>query len=272
MNENSLSKPMLTPLGSIEPHAPLLKIPPEGTLLYKVTSIEHLLSSINNSYLHFNRVDSYVDFPGADQYDGSQLSDDISGNASAKFKKAPHFSAASYYDQSRARTYACCFSLENSQFIWDNYGNGSNKGKVCIVFNLSKLRAMLNQILQPGNDAIEYGGALCQQIFDINCGIIEYIDRESHRTNEARLPNPIQYTYLKDKKFFREKEFRISLSAFGMGQFVLERGCPMVFPPNLRLSFDFRAAIADGTTPELLCAPDADHDFIEAELRRLGVL
>ncbi len=126
----------------------MLNIPPAGQMLFKMMTIENLLRSIAGSYLHFNRVDYYIDFPAADPYDGQQLPKDRQGNTITWFENAPEFSAADYYDQSRARTYACCFSLENSDFIWNNYANGSEKGKVCIVFEFGKLRATLNQILQ----------------------------------------------------------------------------------------------------------------------------
>jgi hypothetical protein len=61
------------PLGVIEPHAPLLRLPPEGQLLYKIMTVENLLRSIEGGYLHFNRVDSYTDLLNGDPHDGQQL-------------------------------------------------------------------------------------------------------------------------------------------------------------------------------------------------------
>jgi hypothetical protein len=272
MNECSPDKYISAPLGSVEPHAPLLKIPPEGQLLYKIMSVENLLHSIDGNYLYFNRVDSYADFPGADPHDGQQLPKDLQGNSLVRFKKAPDFSVANYYNQSRARTYACCFSLENSDFIWNNYANGSAKGKVCIVFQFGKLRAVLNQTLQHGNAALEYNGNRCHQIFSVNYGIVEYIEWDVHQINNERLANPIRYTYLKDKRFSEEKEFRISLSAIGIGQFALRDGSTMQFPSSLKLDYDFRTAIADGTIRQILCAPDSDSGFLQAELRKLRIV
>ena len=218
MDENTPRQPIPAPLGSVEPHAPMLNVPPDDQLLYKMMTVENLLRSIDGAYLHFNRLDSYVDFPGADAHDGQQLHKDQHRNASVRFEKAPDFSVADYFDQSRARTYACCFSLENSDFIWKNYANGSTKGKVCIVFCFGRLRVTLNQTLQHGNAALEYNGNRCHQIFSINYGIVEYVDRDRHEANAEHLPNPIKYTYLKDKQFSEEKELRISLSAPGIGQ------------------------------------------------------
>ena len=273
MNENKPYEHTQAPLGHIEPHEPLLGIPPTGQLLYKVMSTENLLCSILGSYLYFNRVDSYSDFPGADPHDGRQLPKDQPGNANARFQNTPHFSAADYYDQSRTRTYACCLSLENSDFIWKNYANGSEKGKVCVVFEFGKLRNTLNETLQPGNAALDYNGNRCHQIFSINYGIVEYVEWGSHQLNSEYLANPIKYTYLKDKpRFSEEKEFRISLSAIGIGHFALKDGCIMQFPSNLQLTFDFRAAIANRTIQQILYAPDSNSDFLKTELNKLCII
>ncbi|MDQ6987995.1 MAG: hypothetical protein Q9M25_09350 [Mariprofundaceae bacterium] len=87
------------------------------------------------------------------------------------------------------------------------------------------------------------------------------------------LPNPIRYTYLKDKeKFSEEKELRISLSAIGIGQFALKDGSMMQFPSSLQLAFDFKAAIADGTIRQILYAPNSDSNFLQAELGKLGIV
>lgn len=268
MNESTPYQSIPAIPGYIEHHAGLLNIPAVGQLLYKMMTIENLLASVAGNYLHFNRVDRYKD----DLNDGQQLPKDQKINAGVKLEKAPNFSAANYYDQSRARTYACCFSLENSDYIWNNYANGSERGKVCIVFDFGKLRTMLNQILQPGNAALEYGGNRCRQIFLIDYGAIEYVEWDKHQANTERLANPVRYTYLKDKnKFSAENEFRIALSAVGMGQFVLN-GSTMNFPDSLHMDFDFRAANADGTIQQILCAPDCDIGFLYAELHKLHIV
>jgi len=276
MEENTTNQPLSTPLGHVEPHAPLLNIPNDGQLLYKVITVENLIRSVSGNYLHFNRVDSYLDLSGstplADSNDGRQLPKDEVINSRINFEKAPNFTAADYYDKSRSRTYACCFSMENSNYIWEYYGNGSEKGKVCLVFEFSKLRATLNETLRPGNAVLECNGMQCHQIFSINYGIIEYVDWDVHEANEKRLPNPIIYTYLKDKtKFSEEKEFRISLSAMGMGEFVLKNGSKLLFPSSLHVPFLFKTAIGDGTLRPMLCAPDTDIDFLYSELSKLQI-
>ena len=260
------------PLGSIEPHAPLLHIPPEDQLLYKVMKVEDLLRSVTGNYLYFNRVDNYADFPNADKNDGRQLPMDQTANAAARFEKAPDFSAANYYDQCRGKTYACCFSTENSDFIWNNYANGSEKGKVCVVFEFGKLKTLLNSALSPEGAALLYEGNVCRQIFDVNYGLVDYVDWDSNRTNELYLSNPILYTYIKDAaRFSEEKELRISLSAIGILHFALRDGTLIQFPPSLQLGFDFRRAIASAAIREILFAPDADSGFLTRELGKLRI-
>jgi hypothetical protein len=115
MKGSTTNQPIFTPLGIVEPHAPLLNVPHDGQLLYKVMTIENLLRSVSGNYLHFNRVDSYADFPSSDPHadpnDGRQLPKDQLANSRVRFEKAPNFTVGDYYDKSRARTYACCFSL-----------------------------------------------------------------------------------------------------------------------------------------------------------------
>ena len=129
MSESTPNPRPLAPLGSVEPHALFMRIPSDDQLLYKVMTVENLLRSVTNNYLHFNRIDSYSDFLNADENDGRQLPKDQHLNTATRFQKAPDFSAADYYDQCRSRTYACCFSIENSPYIWEIYANGSEKGK-----------------------------------------------------------------------------------------------------------------------------------------------
>jgi hypothetical protein len=272
MSDAKTTNPVHPLLGSIEPHAGLLRVPAGGQSLYKVMSVENLLKSISGSYLHFNRVDSYRDFSAADTHDGEQLPADRPGNTSATFAKTPTFSVADYYDRSRSRTYACSFSQDISDLIWKRYGGVTARGKVCVVFVFEKLRATLNKTMQSGNSALEYNGLRCHQILDINYGLVEYVDWKTYQANLKRLPNPIQYTYLKDKTDFQdENELRISLSATGMGQFVLNDGSLMEFPPHLTVGFDFRAAIADGTIQEFMPGPNCDVGFLVAELEKLHI-
>lgn len=256
--------------GFVEPQAGLLRQPPDGQLLYKVMSVENLLRSVADGYLYFNRVDSYSDFPQADLRDGEQLDKDRETNSAARFAKDQSFSLADYYDRSRARTYACCFSLVNSDHIWSEYGNGGT-GKVCVVFHFAKLRARLNETLRPGSAALQANGIRCRQIFSINYGMVDYVDWAEHRANSDNAANPVTYTYLKDRKFANERELRVSLAALGFGHFVLADGSLLEFPAGLQLDFRFGPAVADGTITEILYGPGCDTGFVRAELLKSGI-
>jgi len=249
----------------------MLDQPNGGRLLYKVMTIENLVRSVKGSYLHFNRVNSYSDFPGADQHDGQQSPTDRPLNEAKKFRNAPQHSLANYYDQCRARTYACCFSLENSDHIWRNFGNGSELGKVCVVFEFGKLRATLNETLSSTDTALFYGGIRCRPIFSINYGLIDYVDWEKQRLNSVSLANPIEYTYMKDAKFLPENELRISLSALGIGKLVLNDGMEMEFPKDLQMTFDFRRATATNVIREVKVLKDEHRAALEAEFRKQGI-
>jgi hypothetical protein len=273
LSNNILSTYQVDPfLGVVEPRVPILNLPSKQQNLYKVIKPENLLKSMQGNYLHFNRVDSYRDFPGADSNDGRQLLKDQSSNTETKFEKDPNFTAAHYYDQSRQRTYACCFSLENSDHIWESYALGSNKGTICVVFDFNKLRSMLNRSLQPGNAEIEYNGNKYKQIFSIDYGIVEYVEWKECRVNLESLPNPIKYTYLKDHAFAEEKELRIALSALGVWQFVSEDGSPMIFPEHLEMAFDFQKAVADEVIKKIEFSPDCNSEWLYAELNKVSII
>ncbi len=246
-----------------EPHKDLLIQPNDEQLLYKIMSMENLIDSISKLYLHFNRVDSYSDFPNADKYDGEQLPKDRPGNTASKFMKAPDSSAADSYDLSRKRTYACCLSLGNSDYIWNEYGNSGAKGKVCLVFNFDKLRNMLNETFQ--NSVIQHKQTQYSQIFFINYGLIKYVDWNEYQRNQTALLNPIEYSYIKDNKYNEEKELKITISTLGVGKFAIP------FPESLQCGFDFRAAIANGAIQQILHGPDCDLSFFISELKKLGI-
>ena len=252
--------------GHAEGHAPLLIGPRPGLKIYKVMKLEHAINSIEGGYLHFNRVDGYRDFPGADAEDGSQLPQDRGINAATTFEKSPDFSIAHYYDRARGRTYASCFAASNSDYIWENYGTGGSCGKIAFVFDAEKLRARINQTVAGETSALMVNGQRCTQLFSVNSAMVEYVDRSFARENLDVFPNPVRYTFIKDRAYASEDEFRVALSALGMGQFRLANGSILTFPPSLQLAFEFREAMSDGTIEAILLSPDADIPALEAAL------
>jgi hypothetical protein len=259
-----------TPMGTIEPHALLLRQPAGEQLLYKVMRAEYLIDSIASAYLHFNRIDSYRDFDGADLQDGAQLPADRPGNTGVGFQKAPEFKVADYYDQCRARTYACCFALEIDDHLWENYGSGGTRGNVAVVFDFAWLREHLNAQIASDSAHLYWQGVTCRQIFSINYGIVDYVDWHQHQLNTEHLPNPILYSYLKAARFSAERELRVSLSAIGIGN--LAFGDQVIdLPTSLQASCDFRAGMAIGGIRSIEIGPDCDVVWLEAELAKLGI-
>ena len=252
-------------LAYVEPHKPLMMQPQDKQKLYKIMTIEDFQKSMQKSYLHFQRVDTYKD----DGADGEQLILDRLVNKNVKFLNSESYNGETYYDACRARTYAYCVSLEKSDYIWDNYGNSKNSmGKVCLIFNFGKLRDYINQIVQNSieHQGLMYGETQCKQIFSVNHGIINYINRQDFtflKSAKSYLPNPIEYIYLKDEKYKQEKEMRISLSALGVGKPALNNGEILEFSKSMQLGFSFRTAWEKGVLEKeiLYNDPDLEHFF-----------
>lgn len=261
--------------GNVEPHAPLLKRPANTQKLFKIMRVADFLRSVREHYLHFQRVDSYKDFATADAHDGAQPARDRTVSTGITFEKAPTYSVAEYYDTCRARTYACSFSLQNTPLIWETYGFGDLVGKVGVVFNFGKLQETLNNTIgnEPGRSALMVGSIRCKQVFYINYGLVEYVDIAEVQVNKDRLVNPIVYSHLKDRALFAgENEFRITLATLGIGRLALADGSEIVFPPSMRLDFDFRAAVGNGTIARILVENEQVKSHLDKEFETLRKL
>lgn len=266
-----MTSPVINPpLGWIEPHKMLLEQPSPDQRLYKVMSVEDLIRSVAGSYLHFQRVDQYRDFPGADREDGAETASARSVSMQVGLQKTPNFSLSDYYHSARGRTYACCFSLENSEYIWNSYGGNTKFGKICLELAYEKLRGRLNATMS-GPSALMYGDIQCRQIFSINYGKVVYVDRDAYNPIGNGFPNPIIYTYLKDKMYSQENEVRISLSASGFGRLVMNYGNAINFSPAMSVEFDFRKAIIDGTITQILTGPTTNLENLKAKFTELGI-
>jgi hypothetical protein len=89
--------------------------------------------------------------------------------------------------------------------------------------------------------------------------------------NADCLLNPILYTYMKDERFTAEKELRISLATIGIGQFELNDGSILDFPPSLGMTFDFRTAMISATIPHILSGENCDSNYLNTELQKLRI-
>jgi hypothetical protein len=262
----------MPPLAWVEPHRPLLQQPEPGQRLFKIIKVQYLIDMLQRKYLHFRRVDTYTD----DSSDSEQLPLDRKVSESVGFEKDPTYTLAKYYDTARARTYACCFSLEHSAYLWKNYA--PERDGVCLAFDFDKLRERLNDTVRATverDGLLMHGDIPLKQIFSINYGIVDYVDRQAHAVHPVRMANPIQFTYLKEKgRYASEKELRIALSALGIGQFILLNGAAIEFPPTLQMHFDFPEAFSSGAITEILCPPDfvdaAHLDSLVSAVEQLG--
>lgn len=262
------------PLAWVEPHRLLLQQPELGQLLFKVVKVRYLIDMLQKNYLYFKRVDTYTD----DTSDGEQLPLDRPVGAGISFEKALTYTLEKYYDTARARTYACCFSLEHSAYLWEKYA--PNRDAVCLVFDFGQLRERLNATMQASLDnhgLLVHGESCFKQVFSIDYGIVQYVDKQVHTLHSVSLANPIQFTFLKDERSYKcEKELRVALSALGIGEFVLNNGARMEFPQDLQMHFDYREAFSGGAIQEILCPPnfvDALHvDTLRSEMAKLRMV
>ncbi len=219
----------------IEPHALLLTQLPPDQILYKIIEKRHFEDMRKNSYIYFNRVDTYTD----DMFDGDQLPKDRVHNEAIKFSNNEH-SASNYYDNARSRSYACCLSLEYSEHMRNKYG-GENP--VSRKFRFGDLRKELNatiQYCQLRNDC-----HVVPNPFYINYGKVKYISRDQCQSRKGP-PNPIEYLYMKHKNYEPEAEVRITLSAIGIGNFKMANGDDLAFLKSLKFEFNWKEAIDQG--------------------------
>ena len=220
-------------LGSVEPDELLLEQP--KILIYKFITLKYFIESVNNSYLYFNRIDSYKDFDNADTDDGSQLAKDRKINSEVKFIKSNDYTYENYCDNARSRSYACCFSTKKTEDMFTKYGN------ICVVFEFGKLRKALNKIIDFSYIVQDNNTFL--PIFDINYGYVQYCDRQQY---SMPVSNYIKYLYLKDTKYKNENELRVSLST-------IVNSSNITFTKSLRLQFDFQEAIDRQIIQEIIC-------------------
>ena len=232
----------------IEPHHQILSQPEAKQTLYKVIPKEYFDDMVKNNYLYFNRVDTYED----DKADGEQLPLDRPQNQQLQFSYGSrvykngiwrYFTVEDYHDQARSRAYACCMSLEFLEHMKKEYGKGS---PVCLEFPFTELRNTLNE-------TIEHSSLICEkqqvpQIFSINYGLVEYVSKKSLRSSVI---NPIKYLYMKDDSYQNEREFRITLSVLGLGNFGLVNGRILDFKRGMKFPFDWNKAFNDGWTKKV---------------------
>ena len=249
----------------IETHAPFLKKPSDKTSLFKIVTSENFFSMLENDYLYFRRVDTYHD----DCRDSDQPDLDKEISNKAKFINNPEYTASNYYASCRSRTYACCFSTENSLHIWEHY-EFNDPNTFCLIFDAYKLTNYLNYYLDKS--WIIFNNKTPTNFFDFNNGLVSYGDFGDMFMKNSMHPNPIEYVYFKDaSKYSEEKEFRFTLSAAGIfKKFVFQDQSELIFPKSIKLEFSFFTAIKMGIITELqLSQKCVDRDAVLKKLMHL---
>ncbi len=245
----------------IEPHKYMLKKPHANKYIYKIIPGNYFLDMINKSYLYFRRVDRYSD----DINDSALPDKDRSLSQQSKFQYAPNISMADYYDDCRSKSYACCFTTKISEHVWEHYGNNNNS--ICIVCKSGKLIEHINANLN--NSRLIIQNRLHHDFFWINYGLVEYMDYDEQYLLKY-LPNPTEYTYIKDRKYSEEKEFRISLGCLQYTSYVLPNGKHLAFPESILLEFDFKNAIESGVIKRLEIKSNYENTFLQQLKNSLG--
>ena len=141
---------------------------------------------LEKEYLYFNRVDKYKDFNLADARDSDQPENHREIHKKSSFENYPKHKFDKYYDSVRTRTYACCFSVENFEYIWNSYSSG-DANAVCLVFNSSKLIELLNKTFS--NSKIILANGVINNFFNINYGLVTYGNLEKDSLAEVTLSN-----------------------------------------------------------------------------------
>lgn len=182
---------------SIEPHASLLKKPGENTALYKIITLKNFTDMLKNDYFYFRRVDTYTD----DKLDSDQPIPDKKISEQSRFENTLDYTAKNYYDSCRSKTYACCFSTENTPYLWRNYGE-SDPNAICMVLDSHKLINFINLIYHESR--LIYKNNELPNFLFINYGLVTYGDL-NNLFLKKHLPNPIEYVYFKDARYAEEK-------------------------------------------------------------------
>jgi len=221
----------------VESHKNLLEQVSDETMLYKIVSFENFCKMLEGNYLHFNRVDNYID----DKNDSNQPEQERLMNEKFFFEKDPNFTLRNYYEGCRKRSYACCFSLDIPKADhWKEYGGKEPEKAVCLVMNFGKLKSLLN-------------------IFHLNYGVVKYGSFVNDIISHTIRPNPIEYVYFKDSKYKKERELRISLSALGIGRIQISDGQLFDFPDSIAFGFNLNQALNFGAISHIEIA---DKDFL----------
>jgi hypothetical protein len=179
------------------------------------------------------------------------------------FDKSPDYSLGDYYNACREKTYVCCFSTENTDHIWKEYG-GCDSNAVCVVFERGVLTDYLDTIY--ADSKLFINGINCKNFISLNYGIINYGNIKNDSLADAHFQNPIKNTHFKDSQYREDNEFRISLSHMHPSKkYALPDGKEFTFPEELFFPFDWKNV----KIKELLVSQTHEDGFLETLKQKL---
>ena len=165
----------------------------------------------------------------------------------------------------RKRSYACCFTLEQSKSLLYEYTkinvNDKKSIGICLEFDGINLENYLSEIFRKLLFAVCENQV--QNIFHLNFGLIKYGDIKADLFCKKFLRNPVFYLYLKDMVFKNEKEYRVSLFSIGINwKEILGLDLEIEFPNYIHMPFDFNHAIKKNiiTRTYITTHPDQKED------------
>lgn len=214
-----------------------LKQPAHNSFLFKIVKFENGIDMIKNGYIYFNCVTKY----SADATD-AKMPNKEKNIRSIPYENNPNITLYDTDNSVRKNTYACCFALSESQYIWNKFGE---ENSLCLVFNYNKLYSYLQNNYLDLNYLENAKEHPCN--FTINCGCVTYIDRNEAITKSGEnLRNIYENAFYKDRGFKNEKEFRIALY----------RKCLSQTPQDyLKLDFDWEYLLSSGGLVKISSKP-----------------
>jgi len=234
---------------------PEIRKPKNGAKLYKVMRSEHFFSSVKDKFFNFSRVDTYDDFSDSKQ----PILEEIK-NEAIIFERCPDENLAKYINNLRHVTYACCFSTEMNDYLWDTY-SGGDPNAICIVFDYTKLIEELFSVFYASDTKILLNDKIIQNnqgdlyFFHLTFGLVDYIDPDKYFKSSQS--NIRKYCFLKNHhKYSKDKEFRITLGP------LYDKVEHIDFSEKLQLEFNFQRANSKKIIEGLCLRSFPNEDFI----------
>ncbi|MBX9586230.1 MAG: hypothetical protein K2X50_03125 [Gammaproteobacteria bacterium] len=205
--------------------------PSPDTLLYKIVKFDYFIDMCQKQYLFFKNVTQYEGNPK----DSQMPKRERLLREAVRFENNPDVSLYDFDEPNRNNTYACCFSLNESRYIWKAYA-ADLKRDLCLVFHYDNLK---KYFIENYNISHFIGGSkLNTNNFLINICKVQYVDEQSTLTNTYH-KNLCEYACYQYNKHLPDDEVRLFLSP-NLSNFKKEP------ETNIKLSVDWKELMEYG--------------------------